>query len=154
MYTLTNTICRKNNKNFLTKHLVCKVNISQIQKLEQWKKSAEQVESVELTISNSQTETKMTLIQEIGENQNRWNMSRCNLGYNNQSKEANKKVNWLLMRQRWQRIWSGICYMIENTAHITAYFQRIERMIREKDMGKLSIFVFVYIYIFYIYCLS
>ena len=25
------------------------------------------------------------------------------------------------------------CYMIENTAHITAYLQRIEIMIREKD---------------------
>ena len=41
------------------------------QKLEQLKKSAEQVESAELTTSNSQTETKMTLIQEIGENQKR-----------------------------------------------------------------------------------
>ena len=122
------------------------------QKLEQWKKSAEQVESAELTTSNSQTETKMTLIQEIGENQKRWNMSRCNLGYNNHSKEANKKVNWLLMKQRWQRIWSGICYMIENTARITAYFQRIERMIREKDMRKLSIFIFVlYLYLYILY---
>ena len=122
------------------------------QKLEQWKKSAEQVESAELTTSNSQTETKMTLIQEIGENQKRWNMSRCNLGYNNQSKESNKKVNWLLMKQRWQRIWSGICYMIENTARITAYFQRIERMIREKDMRKLSIFIFVlYLYLYILY---
>ena len=122
------------------------------QKLEQWKKSAEQVESAELTTSNSQTETKMTLIQEIGENQKRWNMSRCNLDYNNQSKEANKKVNWLLMKQRWQRIWSGICYMIENTARITAYFQRIERMIREKDMRKLSIFIFVlYLYLHILY---
>ena len=122
------------------------------QKLEQWKKSAEQVESAELTTSNSQTETKMTLIQEIGENQKRWDMSRCNLGYNNQSKESNKKVNWLLMKQRWQRIWSGICYMIENTARITAYFQRIERMIREKDMRKLSIFIFVlYLYLYILY---
>ena len=34
--------------------------------------------------------------------------------------EANKKANWLLMKQKWQRIWSGICYMIENIAHITA----------------------------------
>ena len=47
--------------------------------------------------------------------------------------EANKKANWLQMKQRWQRIWNDICYMIENTAHITAYLQRIERMIREKD---------------------
>ena len=35
------------------------------QKLEQWKESAEQVVSAELTESNSQTETEMPLIQEI-----------------------------------------------------------------------------------------
>ena len=68
-----------------------------------------------------------------GKNQSRWKMNRCNLGYTNQSKEANKKANWLPMKQKWQKIWSGICHMIENTAHITAYLQRIERMIREKD---------------------
>ena len=42
--------------------------------------------------------------------------------------------------------------MIENTARITAYFQRIERMIREKDMRKLSIFIFVlYLYLYILY---
>ena len=55
-----------------------------------------------------------------GKNQNRWNMNRCNLGCIKQSKKENKKANWLPMKQKWQRIWSCICYMIENTAHITA----------------------------------
>ena len=34
-----------------------------------------------------------------GKNQNRWNMNRCNLGCIKQSKEENKKANWLPTKQ-------------------------------------------------------
>ena len=39
--------------------------------------------------SNSQTDPRNWV---HGKDQNRWNMNRCNLGYTNQSKEANKKA--------------------------------------------------------------
>ena len=51
-------------------------------------------------------------------------------------------------------------YMIENTAHITAYFQRTERMIREKDKpcektqyiyNCVYIFIFIYFLFIYVY---
>ena len=43
--------------------------------------------------------------------------------------KVTKNLNWHMLYDRKY----CTCYMIENTAHITAYFQRTEGMIREKD---------------------
>ena len=46
------------------------------------------------------------------------------------------------------------CYMIENTAHITAYLQRIEIMIREKDKPcEKTYYIYICLYL-YLYILN